>query len=59
MTTRVEPPVRAASAPIVEPIYDATQLPNRRKWTRADFAGLDDNGARYELIQGELVEKME
>ena len=54
----LELPARAPDAPIVEPIYDATQLPNRRQWTRADFADLADNGARYELIQGELIKKM-
>ncbi len=42
----------------VEPIYDATLLPNRQKWTRAQFALLNDGGERYELIQGELVKKM-
>ena len=41
-----------------EPIYDATLLPNRVKWTRAEFAQLNDREERYELIQGELVKKM-
>ena len=52
-----ESPARMTAA-FIEPIYDASQLPNRRKWTRADFARLEDNGERYELINGELVEKM-
>ena len=42
----------------VEPIYDAMLLPNRVKWTRAEFAQLNDRDERYELIQGELVKKM-
>ncbi len=56
MTTLVEHPINEFST--IAPIYDATQLPNRRKWTRADFARLDDNGERYELINGELVKKV-
>ena len=49
---------RITSAPLIEPIYDATQMPNRRKWTRAEFARLNEEDGRYELIQGELVKKM-
>ena len=56
--TTLEAPARPIAARI-EPIHDATLLPNRRKWTRAEFALLDDGGQRYELIQGELVKKME
>ena len=56
MTTLIEQPLGQISA--IAPIYDATQIPNRRKWTREEFARLEDNGARYELIEGELVKKM-
>ena len=45
----LESPVRPALSR-VEPIYDAMLLPNRVKWTRAEFAQLDDRGERYELI---------
>ena len=53
----LESPMRPAPTR-VEPIYDAMLLPNRRKWTRAEFALLNDEGERWELIQGELVKKM-
>ena len=53
----LESPVRPSLSGI-EPIYDAMLLPNRVKWTRAEFARLDDGGERYELINGELVKKM-
>ena len=53
----LDSPVRPALSR-VEPIYDATRLPNRVKWTRSEFARLNDRGERYELIQGELVKKM-
>lgn len=53
----LDSPVRPALSR-VEPIYDATRLPNRVKWTRAEFAQLNNRGERYELIQGELVKKM-
>ncbi len=53
----LESPVRPTRSRI-EPIYDATLLPNRRKWTRAEFARLNNEGERWELIQGELVKKM-
>ncbi len=53
----LESPVRPALSR-VEPIYDAMLLPNRVKWTRAEFAQLEDRGERYELIYGELVKKM-
>ena len=52
-----ESPLRPSLSGI-EPIYDAMLLPNRVRWTRAEFARLDDGGERYELIQGELVKKM-
>lgn len=52
----LEPSARPVSR--VEPIYDATQIPNRRKWTRAEFARLEDGGQNYELINGELIKKM-
>ena len=53
----LESPARPALS-VIEPIYDATRLPNRVKWTRAEFARLNDGGERYELIEGELVKKM-
>ena len=59
MTTLESParPLSTSNGSGVEPIYDATLLPNRRKWTRAQYALLDDGGERYELINGELIKK--
>ena len=54
----LESPVRPALSR-VEPIYDAMLLPNRVKWTRAEFAQLDDRGERYELIYGGVGKKNE
>lgn len=43
------------------PIYDATQLPNRRKWTREEYNRAWQIGAfgetKVELLDGEVIEK--
>ena len=53
--TTLESPILSAH---VEPIFDATKLPHRVRWTREEFARLDGEGKRYELINGELIEKV-
>ena len=49
--------------PIIEPLYDVMQLPNRHKWTRAEVQRFSDAGVftdrdGYELLFGELVTKV-
>lgn len=43
------------------PIFDATQLPNRRKWTRDEYNRAWQSGifgeTKVELLDGEIIEK--
>jgi Uma2 family endonuclease len=33
------------------------QLPDKKNWTDAEFMALDRDGHRYELVNGELVDR--
>ena len=59
MTTVAKHPINQVSE--VTPIYDASQLPNRRKWTRAEYSRAWQSGVfgqtKVELINGEIIVK--